>query len=134
MSSHVFTYCYCFGSVIGFCLKGHNIVCSFFWGVGRGVGKVDCKAVSFFLKIGLVKCKSNSLRKRSARASHAHKVAQKSKNCVLHLYTVSLQTFLFDCSHALEYTEIRTVLQSRGKGEEKGLVEGCFLNAPSFLF
>ena len=58
MSSHVFTYCYCFGSVIGFCLKGHNIVCSFFLGGGRGVGKVDCKAVSFFLKIGLVKCKS----------------------------------------------------------------------------
>ena len=127
MSSHGFTYCYCFGSVIGFCLKGHNIVCSFL-GRGRGVGKVDCKAVSFFLKIGLVKCK------RSARASHAHRVAQKSKKCVLHLYTVSLQTFLFDCSHALEYTKIRTVLQSRGKGEGTGLVEGCFLKAPSFLF
>ena len=63
MSSHVFTYCYCLGSVIGFCLKGHNIVCSFWGGGGggRGVGKVDCKAVSFFLKIGLVKGKINSL-------------------------------------------------------------------------
>ena len=30
-------------------------------GGGRGVGKVDCKAVSFFLKIGLVKGKINSL-------------------------------------------------------------------------
>ena len=32
-----------------------------FLGGGRGVGKVDCKAVSFFLKIGLVKGKINSL-------------------------------------------------------------------------
>ena len=116
MSSHVFTYCYCFGSVIGFCLKGHNNVCSFFLGGGGGVGKVR------------VSCKG------SAQASHAHRVAQKCKKCVLHLYTVSLKTFLFDCSHALEYTKIRTVLQSRGKGEGTGLVEGCFLNAPSFLF
>ena len=69
--------------------------------------KVDWKTVGFFLKI----------------SKEIGKACRKSLPCVVHepptpvgrVFSL-VPDLLFDCSHALEYAKIRTVLQSTAKG------------------
>ena len=85
--------------------------------------ELDCKTVGFFSKSikKSVKRGVRVLRARSARASHARRACEtrEKKPYFQRISPVSLSVFslvpdlLFDCSRLLEYSKIRTVLQSR---------------------
>ena len=61
---------------------------------------------------------------------------QKCKNCVLHLYTVSLRAFCLTVPTQLNTQKYGLFCSLGGKGrggEGEGPVEGCFLKAPSLF-
>ena len=86
---------------------------------GKNLPSLDCKTVGFFFSKSVKKSVKRGvrvLRARSARASHALRACEaRGKK---RLSPVSLSVFslvpdlLFDCSRALEYAKIRTVLPS----------------------